>query len=203
MLSSIALRSLGAAVLCTWLAWAPASHALAQTAATADMRDAEARARFDAGRIAFAASRYADALGDFERAYELSGRAELLYNMGTCLDRLRRDDEAIEIFGRYLEALPDAPNRLEVETRLEAMRASRDERREREAALAAAAAPDVAPAPGGGIETEWWLWTLVGVVVVGAGVGIGVGVAASGETTSAPIPGDVGPGGVVMALVSW
>lgn len=173
--------------------------------------DAEARARFEAGRIAYAAARYEDALADFEHAYALSERPELLYNMGQCYDRLRRDADAIDAFARYLAALPDAANHVEVETRLSALREAEATRAAREAELtAAASAPtagdpasdEVAPA-GGGIETEWWLWTLVGLAVVGAGVGIGVGVAASGESTSPPIAGDVGPGGVVAALFSW
>jgi tetratricopeptide (TPR) repeat protein len=48
----------------------------------------------------------------------------LLYNMGMCADRLRADQDAIRYFERYLAAAPDAPNREDVELRLEALRSA-------------------------------------------------------------------------------
>lgn len=166
--------------------------------------DDEARALFELGRTEYASGRYDDALAHFERAYALSGRPELLYNMAQCFDRLRRDEDAIDALERYLAALPEASNRPEVEARLEALRAAV---RDREWAAAAwtppAADPDPAPAAEGGVETQWWFWTILGVAVVGAGVGIGLGVGLSGETVAAAPPGDVGPGGVISALVTF
>jgi hypothetical protein len=181
----------------------PPAAGSAEAGSGSTAADAEARARFEAGRIAYAAARYDDALDDFEHAYALSGRAELLFNMGQCLDRLRRDAEAIDAFERYLAERPEAGNREEVEGRLEVLRAAEAERAAGRAPTPEPE-PEVTPAPAGGIETEWWLWTLIGVAVVGIGVGIGVGVATSTPSTSPPIAGDVGPGGVVTALVgSW
>ena len=87
-------------------------------------RDQKARSLFEAGRTAFRDERFADALGHFRRAYELSRRAELLYNIGTSEDRLRHDEAALEAFEAYLAALPDAENRAEVEGRIELLRAS-------------------------------------------------------------------------------
>ncbi len=84
----------------------------------AALSDAEARSLFEAGRTAFSAGRFADALDHFERAYELSHRPELLFNIGTCQDRLRRDADAIASFERFLSEVPDAPNRSEVEARI-------------------------------------------------------------------------------------
>ena len=183
---------------------APCRGAGAQVVAEAldPARDAEAHARFEAGRIAYAAARYEDALADFEDAYALSERPELLYNIAQCHDRLRHDAEAIVALERYLAAVPEATNRVEVETRVAALRDA--EARRRAALLAATSLPNAdRRASSGGIETEWWFWTLIGVAVVGAGVGIGAGVAASTPSSAPPIPGDVGPGGVVMALGSW
>ncbi len=183
---------------------APCPTAGAQVVAEAldPARDAEAHARFEAGRIAYAAARYEDALADFEDAYALSERPELLYNIAQCHDRLRHDAEAIVALERYLAAVPEATNRVEVETRVAALRGA--EARRQAALLAATSLPNADRATSsGGIETEWWFWTLIGVAVVGAGVGIGAGVAASTPSSAPPIPGDVGPGGVVMALGSW
>ncbi|MFO0709418.1 MAG: tetratricopeptide repeat protein [Sandaracinus sp.] len=93
-------------------------------AVSAMARDEEARSLFEAGRTAFSDGRFEDALGHFERSYALSGRPQLLYNIAAAQDRLRRDEEAIGSFERYLAELPGADNRAEVEGRLEALRAA-------------------------------------------------------------------------------
>ena len=85
-------------------------------------RDAEARGLFEAGRAAFDQGRYQDALGYFDRAYQLSRRPQLLYNLGQVHDRLRHDEEALTAFQQYLKQVPGAENRAEVEHRIQAMR---------------------------------------------------------------------------------
>lgn len=87
-------------------------------------QDAEARTAFEGAVAAFNDGDYESALVFFRRAYDLSGRAELLYNMGQCADRLRRDDEAIEAFEAYLDAAPDAPNAGTVRSRLAHLQAA-------------------------------------------------------------------------------
>jgi len=80
--------------------------------------DAEARATFEAGQLAMQNGRFEVALSRFREAHELSGRPILLFNIGVTAERLRRDAEALEAFQRYLEEVPDAPNRMEVEGRI-------------------------------------------------------------------------------------
>lgn len=84
--------------------------------------EAEARALFEAGLLAFQNSRFEDALERFNRAFELSGREELLFNVGIAADRLRRDDIAIDAFERFLESDPPADYRRQAEARLEFLR---------------------------------------------------------------------------------
>jgi tetratricopeptide (TPR) repeat protein len=106
-------------------------------------RDQEARMLFEAGRVAYAAGRFDDSLGYFQRAYEMSGRPVLLYNVGSAADKLRRDAVALDAFRRYLEAMPSAENREEVQSRitvLEQVVAAEDSRTAAAAAAAAAAA---------------------------------------------------------------
>jgi tetratricopeptide (TPR) repeat protein len=102
-----------------------------------DTIDQEARALFEAGKLAFEEGRFENALGHFQRAFELSGRPRLLYNIGTAADRLRKDDVALAAFERYLAETPDAPNRSAVEARIQVLRTQ----------LAAADPPDAQPAP--------------------------------------------------------
>lgn len=80
--------------------------------------DDEAHGLFTAGAAAFSSGRYDEALEYFQRAYDLSGRAALLYNVGQAADRGRHDAIALDAFRRYLEANPDVENREEIEGRI-------------------------------------------------------------------------------------
>ncbi len=81
-------------------------------------QDHEAHGLFDAGAAAFQSGRYDDALGYFQRAYELSHRAQLLFNIGQAADRARHDEVALRAFREYLAAEPDVANRAEIEGRI-------------------------------------------------------------------------------------
>ncbi|MBN8611494.1 MAG: hypothetical protein J0L92_12955 [Deltaproteobacteria bacterium] len=177
-----------------------AAPAMAQdvsaSAATVDP-DEEARNIFQAGRDAYARGEYGEALVAFRRAFDLSGRAELQFNIGQAADRLRHDREALAAFEAYLEAVPDAENRVEVEARLRVLRSeiARDDALRAQAMAGSTQTPASDPP----IVEQWWFWTLIGVAAVGAGVGIGFAVGSRDELAP-PTPGDLGPGGVIMAL---
>jgi tetratricopeptide (TPR) repeat protein len=113
VLRSLVLVSLCALFLASEVS---AQAALAPAAAAAD--DA-ARSLFEAGAIAYAEGRYDDALACFERAYDLAGHPELLYNIALAHDRLRHDAEALASFRAFLERAPEeAPHRAEVASRI-------------------------------------------------------------------------------------
>ncbi|MDB4934248.1 MAG: hypothetical protein JWP87_1220 [Labilithrix sp.] len=48
-----------------------------------------------------------EAYREFKTAYDVSGSAKILGNMGFCAMRLERDGEAIEAYSRYLREVPD------------------------------------------------------------------------------------------------
>lgn len=91
-------------------------------------RDAEARREFEAGRDAYDHGAFGDALARYERAYALSQRAELLFNIGRAADSDDRIERARDAYMAYLTALPDASNKEFVSARLERMRALLAER---------------------------------------------------------------------------
>jgi tetratricopeptide (TPR) repeat protein len=169
-------------------------------------RTEEAKALFAAGRSAFEAGRYQDALGHFERCYEISQRAALLYNIGITHDRLRDDERALHFYDSYLAAVPTADNRVEVETRSAAIRSALERRKSASPATAAAPAPSEAAATvatpsesyspatdepadrdEGGLLSKWWFWTAVGVVAVGA-ISAGAIVVAKPQPRSTTLP---------------
>ncbi|AKF09627.1 tetratricopeptide repeat protein [Sandaracinus amylolyticus] len=161
------------------------SPALAQT--PDPTRDAEARALFDAGAASYEAGRYDEALGYFQRSYELSGRPQLLYNIGSAAERTRQDALALRSYEEYLRLVPDAPNRARAETRIEALRriVSADETAEPPTAEQAATAAVVEPStgPSGGEPSSGpgvGPWIVVGggaAVMVAGAILLGVGLA--------------------------
>jgi tetratricopeptide (TPR) repeat protein len=112
----------------TLIAWLFLGSMLAMglaSSASADAEtDEEARALYQAGRIAFDQGRFDSALDYFQRSYELSGRPALLFNIGSAADRLRRDEIALEAFERYLEEVPDSPDLASVQARIRVLRAA-------------------------------------------------------------------------------
>jgi tetratricopeptide (TPR) repeat protein len=136
-----------------------ASNALAQ----GDVNDEEARSRFQSGRFAYDSGRFDEALRDFQRAYELSERPLILYNVGLAYERLDMLPEAIESFRGFLRQMPDAPNRGEVESRIAVL----DRRMN---------APPPDESGGGGI---FFTWIGLGASAALTGVTIGLWVSAS------------------------
>lgn len=172
-------------------------------ARTGDARDDEARTLFKAATIAYADGRFDDAVEHFRRAYELSERPELLFNIGAAAERLGRDRAAVEAYRAYLDKVPDAENRRFAESRIEILR-ERLGRQEAEVPSPRQAAKASAPGPGeggaepvddgesGGIVGEWWLWTGVGVVVIGAVVTGVLLAGGSGGSDGIALTGDDG-----------
>lgn len=212
-----------AALLVTSVAWPAAAQDAAAAGATAGehapaaeestAEDEQARGLFEAGRTAYSAARFADALRYFREAHGLSGRPELLFNIGSAAERLRRDREALEAYEAYVEQLPGAANRAFAEERISFLRAQVEAEATvpspAEAASASTPSPEGAefpledpPESREGPRRKAWVWAVVGAVVLaGAAVGVGIAVSGGGGVRE-PIPGDVGPGGIVVALGS-
>jgi tetratricopeptide (TPR) repeat protein len=152
------------------------------TAQPADLSptEVEARALFAAGEAAYSAGRFEDSLTHFQRAYELSSRHQLLYNIGLAYSNLGRQREALQAFERYLAEVPDAQNRELVEGRVAALReqVAADDAQQREleaeARGRAAAEEDArrqAEESGSGPRTAGWILTIGGgAVAIGGAV---------------------------------
>lgn len=116
--------------------------ALAPTALAQSDDESRARGHFEAASSYFEEGEYEDALREFSRAYDLSQRPGLLYNIGLAHERLGHYEEAARFLRQYLsEETREIPNRSALEHRVEAL--------ERRAATGAEEAedPDAAPEP--------------------------------------------------------
>lgn len=174
--------------------------------------DRAAREAFQRGQAAFDDGAFEDALTEFQRAWELSHRPALLYNVGVAADRLRRTSQALEAFEQYVDLVPDAPNRREVEGRIRVLREARGREvatqellqlrsfeGQEQAQTQSATAQPLQPTPAGrdddsSVLEQWWFWTILGAVVAG-GI-VATVLLASG--TEDPLAGDDGI--VIMTL---
>jgi len=93
----------------TWagLVLGAAPAAAQQDCAPTDVDIQEAQALFVAGGAAIEAGRWADAIDNFSRAYQLTCAPSALYNYGVALRALGRHREARDAFDRLLTDHPD------------------------------------------------------------------------------------------------
>jgi tetratricopeptide (TPR) repeat protein len=100
------------------------------TPAYADVDPDElARRHFEAGAAYFEQEEYEAALREFGKAYELSGRAEILISIATAHERMGALDRAVESLDAFLRARPESEDYETVKARRDAL-----ERRAREQA---------------------------------------------------------------------
>jgi hypothetical protein len=87
-------------------------------AAQADPSMAAAKQHFEAGRNAYNAGDFPNAIREFKAAEALRPSPVLDYNIGLANEKLQRRRVAVRYYHRYLEGAPAAPNRAEVEARI-------------------------------------------------------------------------------------
>jgi tetratricopeptide (TPR) repeat protein len=76
---------------------------------------------------------YDQALAEFKEAYRVKPDATFLYNIAQCHRKLGQVDEALTFYRTYLRRAPDAPNRGEVERRIQELEAERQAKQSRQA----------------------------------------------------------------------
>jgi tetratricopeptide (TPR) repeat protein len=140
----------------------------------------EAKRHFERGEKLYALTRFADALDEYQKAFDAKPIPDFLFNIGQCYRNLGDYESAAFSYRKYLKLAPDAANREQVEQLISDLEAKQDQRdtqrlglaRPREPAPAPTAdqpAPTAASHP---FYTRWWFWT--GVAVLGAGAGVGI-----------------------------
>lgn len=192
-LSRLPRMAFGCLCLVVASALVPVAPADAQVAA--GPRDEEARGLFLAGRAAFDDARFPEALEHFERSYALSGRLELLYNIGLAAERTGDSEKAMRTFERFVVERPDAPQAADARERLAVLERAAEVRGPRRAAATTALAratapPSVVPErerPSGGGSLAPWLIGGGGLVVTVTGAALfALGLADAASVTGAP-----------------
>ncbi len=157
-----------------------------------------AKKSFAAGTESYANGDFENALASFRRAYELTGSPDLLYNIATVSDRLRRDEDALQAYEGYLKARPKSVDREHVESRIDVLRDAIEARKRaeldaeieaRSAAIEAAArvkaerplTQHVGPGPG-----PWITIGVGGAAIVSGAVLVGLGQRDQNQVEGAP-----------------
>jgi tetratricopeptide (TPR) repeat protein len=187
------------------LTLAAPSPALAQSEAAVQ----EARELVRRGNAAYQVGRIEEARTYYERAHQLRPRPGTLFNLAQCYRQLRLYTKAIFLYRSYLEASPNAPDRVDVEKTIERLK---DLQEKEQSAQGSPPLPSEIRGPTGGVlpardasgptttapvgATEepsnpwyrrWYVWTVVGVLVAGAVVA-GAVVGTRSSTVDVPVP---------------
>ena len=130
-----------------------------------------ARKLFYQGRKLFDLRRFDQALEKYEAAFEAKPIPDFLFNIGQCHRNLGNYDEAIFSFRRYLQLVPDADRRPQIEALIAELQKDkkRAEEKARSAKLLGPPVEQPGRAPSRPIYKKWWFWTGVAVVAVAAG----------------------------------
>jgi len=134
-------RSRGVAVLMT-LCLALLLRAAPVTAAPPSPEEkTRAREHYQKGLTHYDIKEYSDALAEFKNAYRVVQDPAFLFNIAQCYRKVGQDVEALDYYRNYLRRFPNAPNRSEVERRIQEIE------RELAAKAPAAGAPPTAGTP--------------------------------------------------------
>lgn len=80
---------------------------------------AEAKEHYNQGTRYYELGHYQDALAAFEAAYMAVPDPAFLFNVGQCHRKMGHDKEAVSFYKSYLRAAPNAPNRADVQKRIQ------------------------------------------------------------------------------------
>ncbi len=157
----------------------------------------KAQQAFTEGRQHFDLGEYKEALESFKLAYRNFEDPTILFNIAQCERQLGHKEEAVAFYRKFLNKVPGAPNRADVEATIDKLNTALAAERASQVtppqgtlgggkpadatANGASSTTVVAQAPPPSAERQplvkkWWLWTGVGVVVVAVGLGVGLGV---------------------------
>lgn len=114
------LAALAVSLLGPLLAPPLVAPAFAQGGEEADL--VEAKRSFDEGQVLYLQSRFAEAAGQFEKAYAKKPYPAFLFNEAVCREKAGEIDKAIDRYARYVVSDPKAAERPEIEQRIEGLR---------------------------------------------------------------------------------
>jgi tetratricopeptide (TPR) repeat protein len=126
--------------------WPAAARAQTPPSLTADQKQ-EMKIHYERGQRAYDIGKYADAIDEYAKVYEIGGNPAMLFNIAQAHRLNNQLPEALRFYRRYLQRSPNAPNRADVETKIAELEKSVDERGRAPSSSAAVVPPATTPAP--------------------------------------------------------
>jgi hypothetical protein len=137
------------AIVLTIVALIPLTAA-AQTppALTADQKQ-EMKIHYERGQRAFDIGKYPDAIDEYAKVYEIGGNSTMLFNIAQAHRLNNQPADALRFYRRYLQRSPNAPNKADVEQKINEMEKAVEDRGRAQGTLTtpSAAPPAMTPAP--------------------------------------------------------
>ena len=112
-------RSVGMAALIALLAGGADARHTRDGAPPSPEEKTKAREHYQKGLTHYDIKEYSDALAEFKNAYRVVQDPAFLFNIAQCYRKLGQDVEALDYYRNYLRRFPTAPNRGEVERRIQ------------------------------------------------------------------------------------
>jgi hypothetical protein len=130
------------AVLALLLVAAPRSARAQMTQAQKD----EVKLHYQRATRAYDLQKYQEAIDEYQKAYEISGDPPMLYNIAQAYRLADQPSEAVRYYRRFLQRMPNARNREDVERKIADQEKVADERKKTEPA-APPSSPSTRPPP--------------------------------------------------------
>jgi len=118
------IRQLAIALLAVLLIARPAAAA----PPTSDEK-AKAREHYQKGLVHYDIKEFSEALAEFKNAYRVVQDPAFLFNIAQCYRKLGQDVEALDYYRNYARRFPNAPNRGEVDRRIQEIEHELDAKR--------------------------------------------------------------------------
>ena len=119
-----------------------------QTPALSAEQKQEMKQHYEKGQRAYDVGKYADAIDEYAKVYEIGGNPGMLFNIAQAYRLNKQSGEAVRFYKRFLQRAPNAPNRADVEQKIAELEF--DDKQQRPATPpppAPAAAAPIQPAP--------------------------------------------------------
>jgi tetratricopeptide (TPR) repeat protein len=166
-----------------------------------------ARRHHERGTTHYNLGQFEEAISEFRKGYEQKADPVFLLNIGESYRQLGAHEKALFFYRRYLSAVPDAPNRADIDEKITTLERLVDAQQRARSPGSQPLPPHLTgvtpdrPAPGelelvthpppppGPLWHRWWFWAGVGGVVAG---GIAVGLLVSSARQPKPPATDLG-----------
>jgi tetratricopeptide (TPR) repeat protein len=150
---------------------------VAPHAAFADDGTKAAKAHVEKAKKLFNLGKFDDALSEYQKAYDAKPLPKLLFNIAQCYRNLGQVDQALFTYKSYLQNVPNASNRTEVEGTIDQLEEEKargeSERLKLTPPKQDPSEPQLEPRTSDTpVYKKWWFWTTIAVVAIGGGVGI-------------------------------